>query len=144
MGSFLGRHPVASFLVAAYTIFWASWMPVLFLDAPPRLFSSLGAILGLALPAFLITAATDGRAGVRDLLRRALRWLVGVGWYLFATLAIPVGALLLAPLVLGEAQLRGFFQNWPLLFTTFVPQLLSALPNSGRGSRWIPRNGSGL
>ena len=60
---FLSRHPVAFFLVTAYAIFWASWMPVLFLGAPPRLFSAIGALLGLALPAFVVTAATEGRAG---------------------------------------------------------------------------------
>ena len=29
--------PVGSFLVAAYVMFWTSWMPVLFLGAAPRL-----------------------------------------------------------------------------------------------------------
>jgi len=125
--SFIGHHPVASFLIAAYAIFWASWLPVLFLGAPPRLFSALGAIVGLALPAFLITAATDGKAGVRDLLRRTLRWKVGPGWYLLAALAIPVGALLLASIFLGQAPLQGFLGNWSMLFTAFVPQLLLAL-----------------
>jgi len=56
-----------------------------------------------------------------------LRWRVGIGWYLLATLAIPVGALLLAPLFLGSAALEGLPQNWPVLFTEFVPQLLLAL-----------------
>ena len=127
MRSAIRRHPVASFLVAAYLIFWASWMPVLFLDAPPRLFSAVGAVLGLALPAFLVTAATDGRPGVRDLLRRALRWRVSLGWYLLAALAVPAGALLLAPLFLGPAPLSGLLSNWSLLFTAFLPQLLLAL-----------------
>ena len=104
--SFVGRHPGLSYLVLAFAIFWVSWLPVLLLDAPPRPFSAVGAILGLALPAFLVTAATDGRAGVRDLLRRTLRWRVGVGWYLLAIFAIPVGALLLAPLFLGAAPLE--------------------------------------
>jgi len=126
MKSTIRQHPVASFLVAAYVIFWASWMPVLFLDAPPRLFSAVGAILGLALPAFLVTATVDGRPGVRDLLRRTLRWRVGIGWYLFAALAIPVGALLLAPLFLGLPP-TGLLANWPLLFNAFLPQLLLAL-----------------
>lgn len=125
--SFVGRHPVASYLVMAFAIFWASWMPVLLVGAPPRLFSAIGVILGLALPAFLVTAATDGRAGVHDLLRRTLRWRVGIGRYLLAILAIPVGALLLAPLFLGSAPLLGLLQNWSLLFTEFVPQLLLAL-----------------
>jgi uncharacterized protein len=127
LGPFVGRHPVASFLVAAYTIFWASWMPVLFLGAPPRLFSAIGAILGLALPAFLVTAATDGKAGVRELLRRTLRWRVGIGWYLLAVLAIPAGALLLAPIFVGQGPLEAFGENWPVLFTAFVPQLVLAL-----------------
>jgi uncharacterized protein len=125
--SFVGRHPVVSYLVLAFAIFWASWMPVLLLGAPPRPFSAIGAILGLALPAFLITAATNGRAGVHDLLHRTLRWRVGIGWYLLAMLAIPVGALLLAPLFLGPAPLQGLLQNWTLLFTEFIPQLLLAL-----------------
>jgi uncharacterized protein len=125
--SFVGRHPVLSYLVLAFAIFWVSWLPVLLLSAPPRPFSAVGAILGLALPALLVTAATDGRAGVRDLLRRTLRWRVAVGWYLLAILAIPVGALLLAPLFLGAAPLERLPQNWTLLFTEFLPQLLLAL-----------------
>ena len=92
-----------------------------------RPFSAVGAIFGLALPAFLVTAATNGRAGVRDLLRRTLRWRVGVGWYLLAILAIPVGALLLAPLFLGAAPLERLPENWTLLLTEFLPQLLLAL-----------------
>jgi len=127
MGSFIRRHPVATYLVAAYVIFWASWAPVLFQGAPPRLFSAIGAVLGLALPAFVVTAATDGRAGVRDLVRRTLRWRVGFGWYLLAALAIPVGALLLAPSFLGRGPLQAVGENWPLLFTAYVPQLVLAL-----------------
>ena len=125
--SFVRRHSVVSYLVMALAIFWASWMPVLLLGAPPRPFSAIGVVLGLAMPAFLVTAATDGRAGVRDLLRRTLRWRVGIGWYLLAMLAIPVGALLLGTLFLGLAPLQRLPQNWLLLFTEFVPQLLLAL-----------------
>jgi uncharacterized protein len=127
MRAFASRHPVGSFLVAAYAVFWASWTPVLFLGAPPRLFSAIGAILGLAVPAFVVTAATEGRAGAHDLLRRTLRWRVGIGWYLLAALAIPLGAMLLAPIFLSPAPLRAFGENWSLLFTAFLPQLPLAL-----------------
>lgn len=125
--SFLRRHPITSFLAVASVMFWLSWLPVLLLGASPRVFSSVGAILGLALPAILITAATEGRVGVRDLLRRALRWRVGLGWYVVAALAIPVGALLLAPLLPGAAPLERLGASLPLLFTAFLPQLLVAL-----------------
>jgi uncharacterized protein len=125
--SIVGRHPVATFLLTAYAIFWLSWTPVLFLGASPRLFSALGALLGLAVPAFLVTAVTEGRPGVRDLVGRTLRWRVGIGWYLLATLAIPVGALLLAPLFLGSAPLEALGRSWPVLFTDFLPQLVLAV-----------------
>ena len=125
MTSYVGRHPVASYLVVAFAIFWASWMPVLLFGAPPRLFSAVGAILGLALPAFLVTAATEGRAAVHDLLRRTLRWRVGLGWYLLAILAIPVGALLLAPLFLGPAPLLGLLRTG-----------LCCSPSSSRSCCW--------
>jgi VIT1/CCC1 family predicted Fe2+/Mn2+ transporter len=111
--SFLGRHPVGCYLVVAFAIFWASWIPVLFFAALPRPFTAIGAILGLALPAFLITAATDGRTGVRDLLRRMLRWRVGVGWYLLAMLAIPVGAMILAPSSSGRRRSKDFCRTGP-------------------------------
>jgi hypothetical protein len=42
---------------------------------------AMASILGVALPAFLVTAATRGGAGVRDLLSRCLRWRVGIVWY---------------------------------------------------------------
>jgi membrane protease YdiL (CAAX protease family) len=125
--SFVSRHPVGSFLIVAYLIFWTSWMPVLFLGASPRIFSAIGAVLGLALPAFLVAAATEGRSGVRDLVRRTLRWRVGIGWYLLAALAIPLGALLLAPIFLGSAPLQAFGENWSVLITAFLPQLMLAL-----------------
>jgi Na+(H+)/acetate symporter ActP len=47
--SFAGRHPVGSYLVLAFAIIWASWMPVLFFGAPPRTFTAAGAILGFLL-----------------------------------------------------------------------------------------------
>ena len=124
---FVGRYPVATFLLMAYAIFWASWVPVLFLDAAPRLVSAVGALFGLAVPAFVVTAVTEGRDGIRYLVRRTLRWRVGIVWYVFAMLAIPFGAMLLAPLFLGRAPLQGMVHNWPLVFTHFAPQLLLAV-----------------
>lgn len=123
----VARHPVAWFLVTAYTVFWLAWLPVLFLDGSPRVWTSVGVLLGLTVPAYLITAVTEGRAGVRDLLHRTLRWRVSGGWYVFAGLAVPGGALLLAALVLGQEPLARFGLHLPALFTAFLPQLLWAV-----------------
>ncbi len=43
--------------------------------------------------AFVVTAATSGRAGLRDLLGRIFHWRFGVRWYLAATVGIAVVAL---------------------------------------------------
>ena len=95
----VARHPVASFLVMVYTVNTAvALVPLLtrrdilpFGLAP---YDSLGHIFGVALPAFLVVTATHGRAGVRDLARRSLRWRVGVRWYLIALFGVPVATVL--------------------------------------------------
>jgi CAAX protease family protein len=37
-----------------------------------------------------MTGATEGRAGIRRLLRRFVLWRVGLRWYLFALVGVPV------------------------------------------------------
>jgi membrane protease YdiL (CAAX protease family) len=74
--------------------------------------------------AFLVVAATHGRAGVLDLARRSLRWRVGPGWYLVALLGLPIATLLCASALFGLAPLNALVGKWPLLFTLVVPMLL--------------------
>jgi membrane protease YdiL (CAAX protease family) len=84
--------------------------------------SMLAHIFGSAVPAFLVVAAMHGRAGVRDLTRRCLRWRVRPQWYLFALLGVPFGVL--ASAIFGLAGLPALVAQWPLLVTVAVPQLL--------------------
>ncbi len=78
----VARHPVAAFLIMVYAIGWFTLIAAAGqLGLPMLLASSLAMVLGLALPAFLVTAATSGKAGVRNLLRRIFRWRVGIQWY---------------------------------------------------------------
>lgn len=101
----VARHPVATFLIACYALNWLVVLPPLRvrggLPFQLGLWESLGSILGVALLAFLVVAASGGRAGVRDLAGRCLRWRVGVRWYLVALVAPPVA------LPLGAAALFG-------------------------------------
>jgi CAAX protease family protein len=133
----VARHPVGAFLLIAYAISWTIFLPVVLqgrglLALPVDLsegfafntVTSLASILGLALPAFLVTAATSGEAGVRNLLRRCLRWRVGVGWYLIALFGLLVATLLVASVFLGLAPLGALVEKWPLLFTLFLPEVL--------------------
>ena len=78
----VARHPVAAFLVMAFGFGWTNLIPILLsengfgvvsVELPLTVVQTLATVLGLALPAFLVTAATGGKEGVRDLLRRLLR-----------------------------------------------------------------------
>src|SRR3982751_96878 len=91
----VARHPVATFLVLAYTVYYAMAyasvrLPMLIrndiLPFNMHLSAPLGHIFASAIPAFLVVAAMHGRAGVRDLAHRCLRWRVGARWYLVALL----------------------------------------------------------
>jgi CAAX protease family protein len=133
----VARHPVAAFLIMLYAITWIIFLPVVLqgrglLALPIDLSEGLAfnavvaiaSILGVALPAFLVSAATGGEAGVRNLLGRCLRWRVGVRWYLLALFGLLVATLLVASVFLGLAPLEALAGKWPLLFTLFLPEVL--------------------
>jgi membrane protease YdiL (CAAX protease family) len=122
----VARHPMVAFLIIAYGLGWPTLLGGHYLGMPFQLASSLLAIFGLALPAFLVTAATRGKAGAQDLLRRCFRWRVGIRWYLLALLGLPAGTLLVASAFLSFAPLQALVEKWPLFFTMFLPSLLVA------------------
>ena len=104
----LPRYPLVSFFVMAYAFSWFVWSPwVLGEDGakvlPPglsvptsaaRLLLAAGILAGPTLAAFIMTARTEGREGVRRLLGRLVLWRVGVPWYLFSLLGVPLIMLL--------------------------------------------------
>jgi membrane protease YdiL (CAAX protease family) len=125
----VAHHPVAAFLVMVYSVNCAvALVPllrrrdILPFDLAP--YDSLGHIFGVALPAFIVVAAMHGRAGVRDLARRSLRWRVGVRWYLIALLGVPVATVMCASVIFGLAPLNALVEKWRLLLTEVLPQLL--------------------
>src|SRR3712207_2488617 len=73
----VARHPVAAFLIMAFVFGWGGMLPLLLsengpvtvvpIELPWMPFAAILSIFGLALPAFLVTAATDGKEGVREL-----------------------------------------------------------------------------
>lgn len=126
-------HPATAFLVMVFGFGWSSLIPILLsengfgvlpIELPLTVVQTLVTVLGLALPAFLVTAATGGKEGVRDLLRRMLRWRVGVHWYLIALFGLPVAMLLAAIPFLGVVPLEALAQKWGLLFTAFLPGVI--------------------
>jgi len=72
----------------------AGLLPVEVPGAATGLLLAAGIFAGPTLAAILVTAATEGREGVRRLLGRLVLWRVGVRWYLFALLGVPLIMLL--------------------------------------------------
>ena len=105
------RHPLASFFVLAYGVTWLLWSPVMILRLPPfnpathapALYILPGVAIGVTGSAFLMTAITQGRAGVDRLLQRLVLWRVNLRWYAVAMLLIPLTQLLVA-VALGHPE----------------------------------------
>lgn len=73
MRAFIRRHDLPSFVVLAYALSWADWIPLLVRDArvvPGGSVTHFPGLLGPALAAFIIVSITEGRPGVGRLLRR--------------------------------------------------------------------------
>lgn len=134
----LARHPLVGYFVLAYAGTWLTLVPVVFsrsgslhvlpYPVPFAVFAVLfilSGLLGPTLAAFIMTAVTEGRAGVRGLLRRYVLWRVGARWYALVLLGNIALYLLMAVLVLGVAPLREMAQKWPLLFTAYLPAVLT-------------------
>ena len=100
--SVLARYPLISFFVMAYAFTWIVWSPwVLGLDGAGLLpikisqaasgyLNATAILCGPTVAALIMTATTEGRAGVRRLVGRLVLWRVGIRWYLFALLGVPL------------------------------------------------------
>jgi membrane protease YdiL (CAAX protease family) len=93
------KHPVVWFYVLAFVISWLGWLPIVAgsrgvspFNSPVFQFLLILPAIGPALAAIIVTAASDGKAGVNLLLKPLLQWQVGAIWLI---LAIITPALLL-------------------------------------------------
>ncbi|HWZ17977.1 MAG TPA: CPBP family intramembrane glutamic endopeptidase [Ktedonobacteraceae bacterium] len=134
------RHPLIAFFVIAFAGTWIAFLPLVLGQnglglfpytipeigpwPPSYLFAALGALLGPTLASFTVTAITTGKAGMQHLLRRYVIWRVGLRWYLLVLVGVPVFQLVCASVFLGIAPLTALIQQWPLYFTTFLPNVL--------------------
>ena len=117
-----------AFFALAYALSWLILVPA-GLGLLPDSAGILAwlAPFGPAVAAFVVTALTGGRPAVGQLLRRMVQWRVGVRWYLLVLLGVPLVELLGAFAVLGSVPLDDLAQNWPMIFTYYLPQVLVAV-----------------
>ena len=95
--SMVRRHPVVLFSCLAYLLAWSWWVPLVLRGEVVRPGvgwpTHLPGLLAPALAAVLVTALLDGRAGLRELARRLVRWRVGWGWWLVVAATSGLAAL---------------------------------------------------
>ncbi|WP_205323938.1 type II CAAX prenyl endopeptidase Rce1 family protein [Glycomyces sp. YM15] len=88
--SLIAARPLLSFFVLSFIPSFAYELVCIFvlrLPLVPWMFAA--PFIGPFAAAFAVTAATEGRAGVRGLLRDLVRWRVAPRWYAAAALGLP-------------------------------------------------------
>jgi membrane protease YdiL (CAAX protease family) len=141
------RHPLVAFFVLAFAGAWIMFLPLLLsrngvgllpFTLPVVPFQTIGAFTGPTLAAFIVTAATSGAAGLRQLLRQIVQWRVGVGWYLLALLGFPLTYVGSGIITLGVASQPTLLAQWSLLFTVYLPYLVVDLISTmGEEMGWV-------
>lgn len=146
----LAKHPLVAFFMITFAGSWLFFAPMVLgqeglalLDyrVPFWLYVSLfllATFSGPALAAFVVTAALEGKGGVRHFLRRFVLWRVGLRWYLVFLVGFPALFLLPATLYMGMAPWQALVQQWHTWFTVFLPAVLlfPAIINWGEEIGW--------
>ena len=128
--SLIRRYPLITFFVLAYVLSWWPWI-LYALDLLPLPIVGFGPFLA----AIVVLAITRGKTGVVGLLRRMVRWRVGLRWYAVALLlpvAISLAAAVFNVLLGAQAPSSVELGGWTGLFSTFL--LLLLVP--GIGGAW--------
>jgi CAAX protease family protein len=99
------RHPLGAFYLLTFALSWGYWVPDALAGGHASHFPGL---LGPAIAAIAITGLTRGRAGLRDLGSRMLRWRVPARWYLAAAAPLLVAVAAAAILQLAGAGFPGW------------------------------------
>lgn len=134
--SLIARRPLVAFFSLAYLGSWLVWLPLflagnhILLPAAAAssgvrfLLTVLAPFAGPTLAAFVVTAAADGKAGVRGLLRRYVQWRFGLRWYLVAVIGPPVVLALGVAAVYGTAALPPMHEQGLQIGATFLLTLV--------------------
>ncbi|WP_238015873.1 CPBP family intramembrane glutamic endopeptidase [Dactylosporangium sp. AC04546] len=138
------RHALTVYFTLAFALTWLAWLPyvlsetglgVLPIRIPEVLGSTQtlgllpGAYLGPITAAFVVTALTEGRSGLRRWARRLVRWRVGAWWYVAIVVAVPavaVVATLPLPGAWADARLPTV-----MVLAAYLPVLLMQVVTSG-------------
>lgn len=126
----MNMRPVVAYVVLAYLLSWIWWIPMAasgtVVDPGQGWPTHLPGLLGPAVAAVVVTAATQGRSGLADLWARIVRWRVGWVYYL---IILATAAMALIPLLTpADRSANDFFLYsgapsvglWVVLFVLVV------------------------
>jgi membrane protease YdiL (CAAX protease family) len=119
--SFAARRPILTFLLLMYPLAWALVAAAFVLHLPLEPAVALSTVVGILGPAVLVTYWTGGRAAVLRLLSGVLRWRVGVGWYVFALVAMPAFTI---PVSMVTGTLPHAAGGWAQMALTYLMALV--------------------
>jgi membrane protease YdiL (CAAX protease family) len=136
MSTLIRRRPLTAFFVLAYLGSWVAWSPWWLSDSGIGVLSfqlprsgitginQLGLFAGPFAAALVVTRITEGRDGVRRLLRRMVQWRAHPACYLLALAAIPLATGIGYLLVSGVSAENGGIGVLGLLTATYFTYLL--------------------
>lgn len=134
--SWLKRHPLVGYFVLTFALSWLVWLPVVLaqnglgllpIKLPFELFAVLATFGGPTVAAIVMAGVTEGRAGVRALLRRYIQGKIGIGWYALILLGMPLAFLLASTVVLGAAPWHTLAAKAPLFISAYPLLLIISL-----------------
>ena len=142
--SLVRRYPVTAFFVLACALSWWPWI-LYSVGLSPTPIVGVGPFLA----ALLVLALTEGKSGVMGLLRRMVRWRVGLQWYAVALL-LPIVVILAAAalnvFLLGAQRTSsvadlGGWSSFLLLFllSLLIPGLAGTWEEPGFRGYALPR-----
>lgn len=123
------RHPLVCYFIIAYVGSWLLALPYVRFahgagllpfrwPVPFPVSATVIPFAGPFLAAFIMTGIIEGKAGIRRLLGRIVLWRVGLRWYLFALVGIPVITALGAVVLPGVlASFRAPALSWVLTYS---------------------------
>jgi membrane protease YdiL (CAAX protease family) len=136
LAGMIRRHPLLWFFLFAFAYSWVGFLLYGFSRAGLLPFTLPGEVpllaeYGPSLAGLLLAGIEGGRAAVKSLLARGLRWRVGIGWWLATLFLFPV--IILA--TVGVRSLLGYTHpDWSLMLgwgPRFVDHMRGLTPSVG-------------
>jgi CAAX protease family protein len=146
--AFAKRNPLTAYFILAFALMWVFVIPIMLSqrglgiitlpDALIEIFLLVATFSGPLPAALIMTTLIDGREGRKKLLRSMFQWRVGLGWYLLLLVGYPLIFLIGLSFYSGLAPWVALIQNWPLIFTFYLPAAAFGIifPSLGEEPGW--------